>query len=470
LVDKENEQMNNISEDKYHVEYNGDVRIVTAKFWDNCKHQLGTFMEDSDYDFLVEEDTDFYAPTDSGLTGASENGEHNIIFKYRKNIFTEDEQLGAYDGLVGAAQPTQNRGVAAGPKAATQGSRDWATEEQVEIMDYYINQTQSLFDEGDPIELIQQKHKNKESTSRGIVWLRSKITDAGYQYETFFADKMQEWKDMDPIKSQKDAKVVKETFISDTTYANAVNSGIAGFFDRYPRIPYGRATAYTEQNRETYSLCYPFMRKLANQFKELLPIRHHVQETVANNIDDRFRVAGKDTPFTTITVNKNFRTAAHYDAGDLHEGFSNLTVVAKDKAWEGGYLVLPEFKVAVNIRPGDLLLINNHGGIHGNTELKPPAGKKLEDMERVSLVCYFREKMSLLGSWEYENLRHQFVDDRRLNQEHPEWRKFWNGVSPSMWDTQEWYDYLEASAGKQMVEEYHPEAYEEKSSLEGFFS
>lgn len=455
---------------KYSIEEVNGVKVITATFWDDCKHKLGTYMEDSDYDMLVEDDVDFYAPPASGLTGTAENGEDNIIFKYRRGVFTDAEQIGAYNGLVGAAQPTQNRGVAAGPKAASLGGRDWATDEQVEIMDHFISPKQSLFDEGDPIEAIQQKHKNTDGSTRGIVWLRSKITDAGYQYESFFSEKLKEWRAMDADKAAKDAKVVKETFISDTTYANAVNSGIAGFFDRYPRIPYGRATSYTENNRDTYELCYPFMRKLASQFKELLPRRHGIQEACADKLDERFRVAGKDTPFTTITVNKNFRTAAHYDAGDLHEGFSNLTVVAKDKAWEGGYLVLPEFRVAVNIRPGDLLLINNHGGIHGNTELKPPAGKKIEDMERVSLVCYFRENMLNLGSWEYEATRRNFVDSRRLNKEHELWKPLWNGVSPSMWSTQEWYDYLEANGGEDMVREYHPEAYEKASSLEGFFS
>ena len=211
------------------------------------------------------------------------------------------------------------------------------------------------------------------------------------------------------------------------------------------------------------------MRKLSNKFKELLPQRYAIQESCANKIDQKFRVAGNDTPFTTITVNKNFRTSAHRDAGDLNEGFSNLTVVAKDKNWEGGYLVLPEFRVAVNIRPGDLLLINNHGGIHGNTELKPPAGMKIEDMERISLVCYFREKMMELGSWDYEKLRRQFVDDRRLNQDHPEWREYWNGVSSNMWSSQEWYDYLKENGGVEMLREYHPDALKEKATLEDFF-
>jgi hypothetical protein len=299
--------------------------------------------------------------------------------------------------------------------------------------------------------------------------LRTKIDDAGYNYKSFFSDKVKEWKEMSVEEASKDANVIKSTFISDTTYANVVLSGIAGFFDRYPRIPYGRATSYTEHNRETFEKCYPFMRKLSNEFANLLPKRYGVQVNAANKLDERFRVAGKDTPFTTITVNKNFRTACHRDAGDLNEGFSNLTVVAKDKNWTGGYLVLPEFRVGINIRPGDLLLINNHGGIHGNTELLPPEGVALEDMERISLVCYFREKMLELGSWEYETLRRNFVDDRRKNKEHSLWKPLWNGVSEKMWDSDEWYDYLKEHGGVDMLGLYHPEAVEEKPSLESFF-
>ena len=154
----------------------------------------------------------------------------------------------------------------------------------------------------------------------------------------------------------------------------------------------------------------------------------------------------------------------------MNEGFSNLTVVAKgDQQWTGGYLVLPEFRVAINIRPGDLLLINNHAGIHGNTELKPPEGKELADMERISLVCYFRENMLKLGSWEYETIRREFVDYRRLNKEHQLWKPLWNGVSPSMWESDEWYDYLLERGGEDMLKKYHPEAVEEKTSLESFF-
>ena len=440
------------------------VNVIQSNIKLNCDNMIGEFMTDEDYDMLIDEDTDFYAP--SNLSAKSQT-EDNIIFKFRKGTFTDEQQIGAYEGLVGAATATQNRGKAAGPKVERLNNRDWVTMAQSKVLEHFIEKNNSMFVDGDPIDGIIERYKSDEN-ARGIVWLRSQISDAGYNYDTFFSDLISELKSMSAEEASSRASFVKNAFISDTTYANQVLSGIAGFFDRYPRIPYGRATAYTENNYSRYVKCYPFMQELSDKFQELLPNRFANQVKEADKIDSRFRVAGYHTPFTTITVNKNFRTAAHRDAGDLNKGFSNLTVVAKDKEWEGGYLVLPEYRVAINLRPGDLLLINNHDGIHGNTEMHPPEGKTIEDMERISLVCYFREKMLQLGSWEYEKARYEYVDSRRKDSTHPLWSKLWNGVSPSMWNDEEWYDYLEKTLGKSTLEEYHPEALS-NNSLEEFF-
>jgi hypothetical protein len=164
-------------------------------------------------------------------------------------------------------------------------------------------------------------------------------------------------------------------------------------------------------------------------------------------------------------VNKTFRTAAHRDAGDLDTGLSNLLVLSNDGNYTGGYLIFPEYRIAVNVRPGDLLLVNNHEIIHGNT----PIVLESPTSDRVSLVCYFRKKMVELGSWEYENLRYRFVEDRRKNSEHKLWTKKWNGVSAGMWTSKEWYDYLEGNGGREMVAKYHPEAYHKESTLESLF-
>ena len=107
-------------------------------------------------------------------------------------------------------------------------------------------------------------------------------------------------------------------------------------------------------------------------------------------------------------------------------------------------------------------MVNNHEIIHGNTPIVCEEGS-----ERISLVVYLREKMLELGSWDYENHRYEYVESRRLNKEHPLWKKLWNGVSPGMWDEAEWYDYLRSKGGESMLAKYHPDAM--ANSLDEFF-
>lgn len=450
-----------------------EPKVIVADKWINCEHLLGKFLDESHYDLLIEEDCDFYAPNNTLFPG---NGEHNIAFKFRKGVYTAEEQRGAYDGLINGATESQNRGLAAGPKTETCGGRDWVTDWQMAVLDALTNSSATL-DGSDPVQnLIAEKGSFKTESSRGLVWLRNKITsrlEPGEQYEGFFDTWLSKVMKLSSDEKVKQANEMIEC-ISGTTYATVVNSGIAGFFDRYPRYPYGRVCSYNSKNPELFELAYPYFHKLDKFFKELLPKRYSVQKSYADRLDNRFRVAG-DTVFTTITINKNFRTAAHRDAGDLADGFSNLGVVTNGKDYRGGYLVLPEFRVAINIRPGDQLLIANHTAIHGNTEILPPSDDCcMSCVERMSIVCYFRENMKELGSWEYETARRDFVESRRLNQSHPEWRPLWNGVSTAMWSSKEWYDFIrdmKDNDGKNMLSKYHPEGVEEKATtLEAFFA
>ena len=251
-------------------------------------------------------------------------------------------------------------------------------------------------------------------------------------------------------------------------YTAAIQSGIAGFYDRYPRIPFGRATNYTENNMDKFAKAYPYMRRLDNLFKELVPGRYAKQKKVAESIDKRFIVA-EDTAFSTITVNKNYRTTAHRDGANLNGGFSNLSSVTKgDVGWEGGLFVLPEYKVAINLRPGDALLVDNAGIIHGNTEIIPPKGMDIEDMERISMVSYMRDGMQELKSKEYEDARREYVTERSHNKDHPLWKERWNGVSEGMWAETEWLDYLE-SKGLTDEDGLVTREVKQQSTLEDFF-
>lgn len=446
------------------------VKVIVADRKYDVPELLGQFVDERHYDVLIEEDCDVYAPAGCDLgevascdkdcsTCDKGTDEHKIIFKFRKNYFSKEEQDAAYAGLREAATETQNRGLAAGPRAEKLGNREWVTEYEYDIIDYFSNPKANLFGE-DPIEQIKESHRDKKPSpsNRNNVWGISTVTKDGFDFETWVAATAK----LPAEEQKKEAARVATKYICATTYANGVMSGIAGWYDRYPRIPYGRATSYTAREPEKFAMAYPFLQTLAKGFKELLPWRFNNQMEAAKKLDSRFLVP--ETPFTTITVNKTFRTAAHYDAGDLTTGLSNLLVLSNNGNYTGGYLIAPEYRVAVNVRPGDLLLINNHEVMHGNT----PIVLGDDEAERISLVCYFREKMLELGSKEYEDTRYDFVESRRKDPDHPEQRPLWNGVSAGMWTSKEWYTFCESKLGRAELLKYHPEA-EGQQSLEEFF-
>lgn len=398
---------------------------IVGKYKIDSEDALGTFIDHSNFDEVISEDMDLYAidPLDP-----DKKDESNIIFKFRKGVFTQEEQDSAYEGLRNAATESQNRGTAAGPRgdrlhAKSRGGRDWVTDYQLAIIEFYENP--SLFGE------LPIKGNEKTDETRGMVWVRTKIIPKFGLYEGWFDKWLEETKDFDNEQKKNAAKEVR-SFISNTNYAQSVMSGIAGYYDRYPRIPYGRATGFTEKYPDLFAKSFPYLRKLNNVFKRELPVRWGAQRAAADKLDPRFLI--DQTVFTTLTVNYDFRTAAHRDAGDLSAGFSNISGIGK--GWKGCIFGLPEYKIGINLQPGDLLLVNNHEGIHGNTEFEG------DDNDRVSIVAYFRENMLNLKSWEYESLRRKFVDERRLNPNHPLQRELWNGVSSNMWKTDEWKDYM----------------------------
>lgn len=411
----------------------------------DCEHLLGQFLDERHYDTLVQEDMDFYAPP--GVDGIV--GEQNCIFMFRKNFFSEEQQKIAYDNMSYVANIlSDNRGTAAGTGTGFSiddpGIRKgFITKYQEEMMDAIMSvSSEELYESEDPISVIQRKYPtDKERKLLGdnasnYRWVTVKTEPDGFIFDGW----VERMKSL-PTKERQDSCRDIQKYISSSSYGAAVHSNIAGFMDRFPRLPYCRGTRANMLSPNALENSVPFFARLDEGFAQFLPERYAAQRERASRIDNRFVVPG--TVFTTITVNKNFRTAAHRDAGDLSAGFSNLTVVTNGKNFSGGYLILPEYRIAVDIRPGDLLLINNHEGIHGNT----PIVEEEPGASRISFVCYFREKMSECESFEIENARYEFVKERSVNVNHPGWRPRWNGVSEGMWQSDEWFEYRETKLG-----------------------
>lgn len=176
-----------------------------------------------------------------------------------------------------------------------------------------------------------------------------------------------------------------------------INSNIAGYFDRpsmqqiqkyrkgIPRYVC-RQTGFTSKFPELWENSLPFIKVCDKLQKELTPEAHKLQLKQAKK-KSKYQIA--NTCYSTITLNYNWRTALHKDAGDFEEGFGNLVVI-DDNNYEGGYTGFPCIGCCVDVRRGDFLAMDVHE-FHGNTKMKLKKGKK--SYQRLSVVLYLRKHL-----------------------------------------------------------------------------
>ena len=181
----------------------------------------------------------------------------------------------------------------------------------------------------------------------------------------------------------------KDGTLSNSARGVQVKSGIMGYSDRYSRIPFCRTTEFTRRYFEEYKQTLPYLNYISKLFKEYIPERYKPQKKAWEDTHKDFKIP--ETPFTTITVNKNFRTACHYDAGDLKEGFGNLAVLQAGE-YTGAYTIIPKYGVGIDVRSCDVSFFDVHE-LHGNTEIKTKG-----NAERISIIAYYRNKMRKCGS------------------------------------------------------------------------
>jgi hypothetical protein len=423
-------------------------------------HTLGKFLDHDCYDLVLTEDTDVYEPlTPFQLALGEEHSEKNLLCKFRKNVFPKEMTDAAYTHLRSGAMMSDNRGLAAGAERDTafqklpdgEGSRRWVTEREKAVLQYLAQGSPRSIDDRDMLQDIYDRtpdtplqgrgaggNKDRGDVRAGAIWIVNKTLD--FDFSKWYADVSVK----DANERRQAAHHVLFDMISDTTYANGVRSGVGGFMDRYPRIPFCRETGWQSNNKDKYEASIALFETANEVFKREVPNRWAGQAAAMEQLGEDWRIG--NTVYTTLTINRDFRTAAHRDVGDLCEsyetannprGFSNLLVLDNGKHYNGFYLCFPEFRVAADIRAGDMIMMNAHR-IHSNS----PAFDYEEGFERMSVVMYFRESMLSCGSRKYEECRREFVYMRRDNKEHPLWHESWNGVSPSMWDTEEWANYL----------------------------
>ena len=180
-------------------------------------------------------------------------------------------------------------------------------------------------------------------------------------------------------------RIRKDGSVSNITVGNKEESGNVGYMDSSAMVKYCRKTAFARKYFDKFTAGIPFVQYIDKKYEELCPEHYAKQKAIAVGTNQNYVIGG--TSFTTVTVNKNFRTAVHQDAGDYREGFGNL-IVYREGHYDGGFFCLPEYGVAIDMQNNDLLFADVHKW-HGNTEMT----NKSEDWLRISFVLYYREYM-----------------------------------------------------------------------------
>jgi len=177
--------------------------------------------------------------------------------------------------------------------------------------------------------------------------------------------------------------------------SNSVRCGCAGYFDKVGGLPC-RMVGWSTKNPEKHLLCEELCEEIAETHRLKEPKSYNFQLSKTHK---DYRMG--DTPYSTLTLNYDFRTACHIDRGDLNNSLSTLTILEEiPDNYKGCYLGLPEYKIAINVKDGDTLIFDAHE-YHANTEMEVLSDKlPIDDLTgkphggRISVVAYLRNRIN----------------------------------------------------------------------------
>ena len=357
-------------------------KLVAKKLFsdEELAQRRGTWVEESDINYpIIDSNTDVYRLDD--------NGNEILLLKFRKNCIDDKCVQIGWDSYKNLAKASRGRGASAGP--VDPDSAYWKKRNLVKTSKWstgYLNPKGNILkEEYDKLSFGELQVKAIESNC--------KLFDTKEEVM------------MEIIK--------KQNGISKMKVNNQVASNPIGFYEKNKNLGTDlpcRLTHFTRTNFDKYNEGLPFLQKIDSLFQKLIPDSHQLQLLRADQ-KPHLKIPG--TCFSTVTINRNFRTALHQDAGDFKEGFGNLTVIEQGK-YHGGYTVFPQYGVAINLRNNDFCAMDVHQW-HANTPLYETEEDKqfnetiesdfkdnskvgtaglYQKYTRISFVCYLREKIA----------------------------------------------------------------------------
>ena len=357
--------------------------LVVEKIYsdDEIKSKEGQWFDESHIKYpIVNSNTDVYRLDDKGIK--------HLLLKFRKNVIPDSLIKTGWDSYKDLAKASRGRGASAGPIDVN--SQYWGKRKLVDTKKWstgYLNpKGLELHDSLSPLDESELCAKCDE--------FNIKRKDDMHKEQLIIA------------------LIKKQGGISKMKVNNQVASNPIGFYEsgkNFADLPC-RLTHFTRTNFEKYNNGLPFIQHIDKLFKKLIPEAHNKQLVRA---DTKPHLKIPKTAFSTVTINRNFRTAMHRDAGDFRDGFGNLTVIERGK-YHGGYTIFPQYGVAIDLRNNDFVAMDVHQW-HCNTPMyeteedkafnetldyafkdNPEVGTAgiYEKYTRISFVCYLREKIA----------------------------------------------------------------------------
>jgi len=159
-----------------------------------------------------------------------------------------------------------------------------------------------------------------------------------------------------------------------------VRQGLLGAIAGTARRP-PRQSELTNQRSDLLAVLRPLVEEADHLYKLYLP-RHYAHQRAEVKKAPEFR--RWQTAFSSLYIPKNFRTGYHHDSANLRGALSVLFPLGY---FTGAELVLPRWRIAFALEPGDLLIFDPQE-LHGNLPIEG---------ERVSVVCYCARNLSGYG-------------------------------------------------------------------------
>lgn len=228
----------------------------------------------------------------------------------------------------------------------------------------------------------------------------------------------------------------KKRYVTNQPRGQKAYSAVLGVITRSGRTPFARLTKPTMENYEGFVSFKEMYAEVDALTKELFPKEWATLKKRYRNVaDERYSLFG--TVFSSITCNWNFPTRWHRDGQNAKNAVAAL-VTFDNGEYEGFDFVMAELGLAFHMRGGDVLIGDNQGITHAQTEFVPLD----ENAENLTLVFYSRDAITTLDSLECETCRREFME--WVTAKHPELgtgEAKWNGSFPGMWGSKYWIDY-----------------------------